>query len=70
MRRVQEGGVMLPNDIARCPGYGTDKGQPDAACLDCARRTEGLRDYMAGSVVAWMDAPKETPCPMRLEPAK
>jgi hypothetical protein len=70
--------VSLPNDIARCPGQTVPAG-PEAAwpfperredCLGCARRTEGIRDYLAGARVAWMHAPQEFPCSEKLEPKK
>jgi hypothetical protein len=64
---------MLPRDIARCPGemYVPPEGQVAALsdeCQNCARRTEGVRDYMGGAPVAWMTPPGETPCQMKLEP--
>jgi hypothetical protein len=68
---------MLPAEIARCPGQPREvksgewpfpSQQQD--CLGCARRTEGIRDYIAGAKVAWMEAPKDVPCPERLEPKK
>lgn len=68
---------MLPADVARCPGqpHQVPEGEwpfpaRNPECLGCARRTEGIRDYMAGAAVAWMEAPKQWPCPDRLEPKK
>lgn len=62
---------MLPLDISRCPGAGTEQGKPEVRCLDCARRTAGLADYMAGRVVSWLlPAPTEVPCPMWMEERK
>jgi hypothetical protein len=62
--------VSLPRDIARCPGEMWPVFGHQPPCIDCARRTEGIRDYMAGAKVAWMEPPKETPCQERLEPKK
>jgi hypothetical protein len=67
--------VSLPADIARCPGEMYVPPTMDFACMssecnDCARRTEGVRDYMAGAQVAWMVPPGKVPCPERLEPKK
>jgi hypothetical protein len=68
---------MLPADVARCPGQEREvkdgewpfpSQQP--YCIGCARRTEGIRDYVAGAKVAWMSAPKEVPCPEMLETKK
>jgi hypothetical protein len=41
-----------------------------AECQECARRSEGVRDYMAGADVVWMVPPGKVPCPDRLEPKK
>lgn len=60
--------MSLPADIARCPGEMWPGFGHQPQCIDCARRTEGISDYMAGAKVAWMEPPKETPCPERLEP--
>jgi hypothetical protein len=62
--------MSLPADIARCPGVDWDPFGVEPHCLDCARRTEGIRDYMAGARVVWMEAPLVMPCPERLEPKK
>jgi hypothetical protein len=63
--------MSLPREIARCPGMrGEAWPFPRQDCLGCARRTEGIRDYMLGAAVAWMEPPKEAPCPERLEPKK
>lgn len=61
---------MLPADIHRCRGIGTDQGTPDADCLDCERRTAGIADYMGGRKVWWMAPPSERPCPEILRPKK
>lgn len=60
--------MTLPADIHRCRGYGTAEGQPDSDCLGCARRVDGISDYMAGRRVLWMAPPTEKPCSERLEP--
>ena len=62
--------MTLPYSIDRCPGYGTADGKPEGECLGCIRRTEGIKDYMAGAFVCWMEAPTEKPCPKRLEAKK
>jgi hypothetical protein len=71
---VQEAGEMsLPADIARCPGIPCTNAlgwTTHHECVNCARRTEGIRDYMAGANVAWMEPPTEAPCPERLEPKR
>jgi hypothetical protein len=61
--------MNLPRDIARCHGISHDS--PGGVithqdCIDCARRVEGIADYMAGEAVVWMEPPKETPCGDRL----
>ncbi|HYF37577.1 MAG TPA: hypothetical protein VD994_19905 [Prosthecobacter sp.] len=66
---------MLPADVARCPGEMYVPPTMDFACMadecmGCARRTEGVRDYMAGASVTWMTPPGKVPCPERLEPKK
>lgn len=45
--------MTLPNDIARCPGAGSDAEGWREGCDTCARRTAGGGDY-----VAWMEPPK------------
>ena len=62
--------MTLPADIARCPGYVAGHRFPDEECVTCARRIEGVRDYIGGHRVAWMDPPQERPCPARLEQKK
>jgi hypothetical protein len=62
--------MILPADIARCRGFGTDDGAPDQECLDCERRTAGIADYMAGRRGWWMAPPSEKPCQEKLEPRK
>lgn len=61
--------MTLPASVARCPGLQRPQGEwpfpgqhPD--CLrDCARRRQGIADYMAGEQVVWMEPPKEPgPC--------
>jgi hypothetical protein len=64
---------LLPNDVARCPGEMYVPMTMDFACLpdqcvDCARRIEGIRDYIGAAPVVWMTPPGKVPCPMRLEP--
>lgn len=44
--------MTLPNDIARCPGFGSDAEGWRDGCEDCQRRTAGGGDY-----VAWMIPP-------------
>lgn len=66
---------MLPPNVPRCPGEMYVPMTLDFACLPdeclgCARRTEGVRDYMAGAQVEWMTPPGKVPCPDRLEPKK
>jgi hypothetical protein len=65
--------MTLPSSVARCPGQITanvtdawpfPREMPD--CLTCARRTQGIADYMAGAKVEWMKPPLETPCPEKL----
>lgn len=65
--------MSLPRDIARCPGEMYIPPTMDFACMpaecqECARRSEGVRDYMAGADVVWMVPPGKAPCPDRLEP--
>lgn len=63
--------MSLPADIHRCIGRGTAEGQPDGDCLKCARRQQGIADYMAGvDRVWWMQPPTGDPCPEFLEPKK
>lgn len=59
---------MLPADVARCPGDMWPGSAQRPECVDCARRTEGVRDYMTSAKVAWMEPPAAIPCPERLEP--
>lgn len=66
---------MLPAEIARCPGEMYVPPTLDFACLPdeclhCARRIEGIADYMSGAKVVWMLPPGTTPCSERLEPKK
>jgi len=63
---------MLPADVARCHGFTWVPGAHDYACIlpecvSCARRLEAVRDYVSGAPVRWMEPPKVTPCPERLE---
>lgn len=44
---------MLPNDVARCPGYGNDDDGWRDGCDDCARRTAPPVD----GVTPWMQPP-------------
>ncbi len=60
--------MSLPADIARCPGNGTKRGEPDGDCLSCARRQAGIADYIAGKSCDWMEPPEQVPCPDRLTP--
>lgn len=67
--------MNLPRDIARCPGEMYVAPAMDFACLPdecmrCARRIQGIADYMSGADVTWMTPTGETPCPDRLEPKK
>jgi hypothetical protein len=62
--------MTLPLDIHRCIGTGTSQGKPDADCLTCERRTDGIVDYMAGRRVLWMAPRDERPCPEKLEARK
>jgi hypothetical protein len=66
---------MLPPTVARCPGEMYVPPTMEFACLPdecmgCARRMEGIRDYMSGAAVEWMTPAGKTPCPDRLEPKK
>ncbi len=39
-----------------------------ADCIECARRVEGIGDYVQGRDVPWFDpVPTETPCPHWME---
>lgn len=63
--------MSLPKDIARCPGDIYIPPTMDFACLsaecqECARRSEGIRDYMAGADVVWMVPPERMPCENRI----
>jgi hypothetical protein len=61
----------LPAEIARCPGKVWPPFGNEQECIDCARRTEGVRDYMQGARVVWLDRPPaEVPCQERLEPKR
>jgi hypothetical protein len=69
--------VNLPADVARCPGQPrlVKEGEwpfpaEDPDCAKCARRVQGIADYMSGACVAWMSAPKAYPCVERLEVRK
>lgn len=63
---------MLPADIARCRGWLTSDAKTTAdQCVNCARRLEGIYDYLHGNAVAWLEQPPEAePCPEKLEPKK
>lgn len=63
--------MNLPSHIERCHGFTylpdtMDSGFILPQCLDCARRLEGVRDYIAGADVAWMEPPREQPCSEKL----
>jgi len=64
--------MTLPADIARCMGIWTDTDSGKAVrsdCIDCARRIEGIGDYVQGRAVQWIVGPvQETPCPYRRGP--
>lgn len=67
--------MTLPASVARCPGQqrqhqGSDWPFPVQAdsCEHCARRRQGITDYMAGARVEWMTPPSATPCPEQLRP--
>lgn len=69
--------MNLPADVARCPGQERQVKEGEwpfpsqqPYCAHCARRTEGIRDYIAGANVTWMLPPQEVPCPELLEPKK
>lgn len=64
--------MSLPASVARCPGQTVSaEAQPvwpfprehQDCLMECARRRQGIVDYMAGQQVVWMRAPLETPCP-------
>jgi hypothetical protein len=58
--------VMLPLSVERCPGKPADT--TPFECWNCARRQQGIADYMAGEKgVVWMEPGEEAPCPERLE---
>ncbi len=62
--------MTLPADIARCYGVFIDSKDGETCrleCVDCARRIQGIHDYVNGAVVWWMEPNKETPCPERME---
>jgi hypothetical protein len=56
--------MSLPANIERCPGRRREV-KPgewpfpslEQDCIDCARRREGIADYMAGAGVQWMTPP-------------
>jgi hypothetical protein len=65
--------MTLSPAIPRCPGQPRKVAPSEwpfpsqsPECFGCARRTQGIADYMAGADVAWMEAPNVTPCPERL----
>lgn len=65
--------MSLPASIHRCPGMPTPQawpfpGQQPDCLMECARRRQGIADYMAGVPVLWMQPPKETPCAEILRP--
>lgn len=62
--------MPLPADIHRCIGQGTAQGEPRLDCLDCARRKQGIADYMAGVRCWWMEPPTQQPCPEFMEERK
>lgn len=65
---------MLPADVTRCIGVWQETAyglSVRADCIECARRVEGIGDYVQGRSVPWFDpVPQETPCPHRMEAAK
>lgn len=70
--------MSLPATIARCPGQNSDAPagewpfprQQQDCLMQCARRRQGIADYMAGEKVTWMAAPAEVPCPEMLRAEK
>jgi hypothetical protein len=56
--------MTLPNDIARCPGVGSDEEGWREGCEDCARRISGLTG--TDSITPWMQPP-EVMCEFRIE---
>lgn len=62
--------MTLPATERRCIGLGTEAGTPDAACLDCERRTAGIEDYTQGRRCWWMAPPTVQTCLEKLEKRK
>lgn len=70
--------MTLPPSVPRCPGKlrEVQAGEwpfpplQEDCLLRCARRRQGIADYMAGAKVEWMNPPKESPCPELLEPKR
>lgn len=75
--------MTLPLSIPRCPGMPREQAaewpfpphegearirvSPDCL-MDCARRRQGIADFMAGEPVTWMEPPKAGPCSEQLRP--
>jgi hypothetical protein len=57
--------TALPLVIERCPGKPADTTPQE--CFTCARRQQGISDYVDGvRGVVWMEPGEITPCPDRL----
>lgn len=67
--------MSLPTSVARCPGMPKPEawpfpGQQPDCLMDCARRRQGIADFMAGAPVTWMEPPKSGPCDEQLRPKR
>lgn len=64
----------LSRDVSRCAGWPIARGEPAVTeCQTCSRFVAGLdvrpiaqTEEDAERPVAWMQPPRETPCPRRL----
>ena len=61
--------MTLPNDVARCPGVGSDAEGWREGCEDCLRRTPPNPDAMR---TVWMSPPPIIAfwCEFRIDPAE
>jgi hypothetical protein len=58
--------MTLPLSVERCPGKPADTTPQE--CFTCARRMQGISDYVnAVPGVVWMEPGEETPCAERLQ---
>jgi hypothetical protein len=62
--------MILPNDIARCPGVGSNREGWREGCENCARRIAGLNKTSTRTV--WMQPPEVIVfwCEFRIEQEK